>query len=384
MLEFVTMSWQWVLVGLVVVVALAVIVTSKPFKVGLRVAATMLDLSASYKRKARAIPKKVLISEVTYSCDDRIIVADLYRPDDRRRHSGLILAHGAVKGGKDDRALWFAGQSLARAGCVVLVPQLDNLSNFRLHHDDIDALVASFRYLARQEFSNGKIGLFGVCLSAPLALLAATEPSINKDVAVVTSWGGFYNINDWLQAVISERYIDEGKAKPWRPRTILVEEAPKWLIELLPDSSDRVCIDKMLLGNSTGSARRTLSPSGQALYELLTNRDPERIKDLWAQLDPKIRQALDSLSPHTKVAQLKTKIAIIHTFTDDVVPWVESCKLADAIEDVHKIYFRVFGQFYHASIEDLLKVRMSNLHRVIFEVVQFYRYMYSVLYQLYR
>jgi hypothetical protein len=118
------------------------------------------------------------------------------------------------------------------------------------------------------------------------------------------------------------------------------------------------------------------------VYELLSNCDPERVGDLWARLDPKIRQALDSLSPHTKIAQVKTKVAIIHTYTDDVVPWVESCKLADAIDGAHKIYFRVFGQFYHASIEDLLKVRMSNLRNVIPEVLQFYHYIYSILYQL--
>jgi dienelactone hydrolase len=382
MLEFVTMSWQWILLSLIVIVVLAIILLTKPVQVGLRTVATMLDLGASYKRSVKVIPKNILISEVTYSCGERDIVADLYRLNDQRRHSCLILAHGAIKDGKNDRALGFAGQSLARAGYVVLVPQLDNLSKFRLHQDDVEVLVASFQYLARQAFSNGKIGMFGVCISAPLALLAATEPDINQDVAVVSSWGGFYNINDWLQAVISERYIDGDAAKPWRPRTSLIEETPKWLIELLPDPSDRVCIEKMLRGNYTYSANSNLSPSGQAMYELLTNRDPERVKDLWAQLDPKIGQALDSLSPHTKIAQLKTKIAIIHTFTDDVIPWVESCKLAGAIEDVHKIYFRVFGQFYHASIEDLLKVRMSNLHNVISEVVHFYSYMYSILYRL--
>ncbi|MFC2050391.1 dienelactone hydrolase family protein [Chloroflexota bacterium] len=382
MLEFVAMSWQWILLSLIVIVVLAIILLTKPVQVGLRTAATMLDLGASYKRSVKFIPKNILISEVTYSCGDGDIVADLYRPNDQRRHSGLILAHGAIKDGKNDRALWFAGRSLARAGYVVLVPQLDNLGKFRLHQDDVEVLVASFQYLDRQEFSNGKIGMFGVCLSAPLALLAATEPGINQDVAVVSSWGGFYNINDWLQAVISGRYIDEGMAKPWRPRTSLIEETPKWLIELLPDPSDRGCIEEMLRGNSLDSDKSKLSPSGQALYELLSNRDPERVGDLWARLDPKIRQTLDSLSPHTKIAQLKTKIAIIHTFADDVIPWVESCKLADAIDDAHKIYFRVFGQFYHASIEDLLKVRMSNLHNVISEVVQFYRYMYSILYRL--
>jgi dienelactone hydrolase len=243
-------------------------------------------------------------------------------------------------------------------------------------------LVASFQYLARQEFSNGKIGMLGFCISAPLVLLAATVPSVIQDVAVVSSWGGFYNINDWLQAVISRRYIDEDTAKPWQPRTALIEETPKWLIELLPDNSDRVCIEKILRRNSTDYAKGDLSPSGQAVYELLSNRDPERVGDLWARLDPKMRQALDSLSPHMKIAQIKTKVAIIHTFTDDVVPWVESCKLADAIDDVDKIYFRVFGQFYHTRIEDLLKMRMSNLHNVISEVVQLYRYMYSILYRL--
>jgi dienelactone hydrolase len=382
MLEFVAMSWQWILLSLIVIVALAVILMSKPVKVGLRAAATMLDLSASYKRNVKAIPKNILTTEVAYFCGGRDIVANLYRPNDRRRHSGLILAHGAIKGGKDDRAMWFVGQSLARAGYVVLVPQLDNLIKFRLHRDDIEVLVAGFQYLARREFSNGKIGMFGVCLSAPLTLLAAAEPSISRDVAVVTSWGGFYNINDWLQSVISERYIDGGRAKPWSPRVVLREETPKWLIELLPDPSDRVCIEKMLGEDSASSAKSNLTPSGQAMYELLTNRDPERVKDLWARLDPKIRQTLDSLSPHTKTAQLKTKIAIIHAFADDVIPWVESCKLADAVEDVNRIYFRIFGQFYHASIEDLLKPRMSNLHNVISEVVQFYLYMYSVLYQL--
>jgi len=382
MLEFIAVSWQWILLSLIIIAVLAIILLTKPVQVGLRTVAAMLDLGTSYKRGVKVIPKNILISEITYSCGDRDIVADLYRPKERGRHSGIILAHGAIKDGKNDRALWFAGRSLARAGYVALVPQLDSLSKFRLHQDDVDALVASFQYLVRQEFSNGRIGMFGICLSAPLALLAATEPVISQDVAVVSFWGGFYNINDWLQAVITEQYIEEGEVKPWKPRPVLIEETPKWLIELLPDPSDRGYIEEMLRGNALDSANSNLSPSGQAMYELLTNRDHERVGDLWARLDPKIRQTLDSLSPHTKIAQLKTKIAIIHTFTDDVIPWVESCKLADAIEDVHKIYFRVFGQFYHASIEDLLKVRMSNLRNVISEVVQFYLYIYSILYRL--
>lgn len=382
MLEFVTVNWQWILLGIIILAVLAMALLAKPVQVWFRVTAFILDLAASYKRNAKVIPRSILISEVTYGCGSRDVVADLYRPDGRGRHSGLILAHGAIKNGKNDQALRFAGQSLARAGYVVLVPQLDNLCRFRLHQDDIDVLVASFQYLARQEFSNGKIGMLGVCISAPLVLLAATEPDVSRDLTVVSSWGGFYNINDWLQAVLTRHYIDNGELKPWKPRPSLIEETPKWLIELLPNTSDRACLEKMLGDDLTDSVKSNLSPSGQAMYDLLTNRESGRVGDLWARLDPKIRQALDNLSPHKKIAQLKTKIAIIHTFTDDVIPWVESCKLADAIEDSHKVYFRVFEQFYHVSIEDLLKARISNLHNVISEVVQLYLYIYSILYRL--
>jgi dienelactone hydrolase len=243
-------------------------------------------------------------------------------------------------------------------------------------------LVAGFQYLAVQKFSNGKIGMLGVCLSAPLVFAAATEPAISQDLSVITSWGGFYNINDWLQAVITEHYVNEDKAKSWKPRAVLIEEAPKWLIELLPSPSDRVRIAETLRGNATGSSKNSLSPSGQAMYELLTNRDPQHVVDLWARLAPQVQQALDSLSPHQKVGQLKTKIAIIHTTTDDVIPWVESYKLVAAIRSENKIYFKVFEQFYHASIEDLLKARISNIHRVVSEVAQFYLYIYRILYQL--
>jgi len=382
MLEFITVNWQWILPGVIVLAVLAVALLVRPVRVWFRATAFILDIAASYKRNTKVIPGNISLSEVTYSCGSRNVVADLYRPSGRGRHAGLIIAHGAIKDGKDDQALRFAGRSLARAGYIVLVSQLDKLCKFRLHQDDVDVLVAGFHYLASQEFSNGKIGMLGVCLSAPLALLAAMRPDVSRDLTVVSSWGGFYNINDWLQAVIAERYIDNGEFKPWNPRPVLKEEASKWLIELLPNSSDRVCIEKMLRGNSADSVKSSLSPSGRAMYELLACHEPERIKDLWAKLDPEIRRTLDELSPHTKIDKLKTQIAIIHTLTDDVIPWVESCKLAGAIEDAYKIYFRVFGQFYHVSVEDLLKARISNLHSVISEAVQLYLYMYSILYRL--
>jgi len=376
------MNWQWALVGFVIVAVLVLPLLAKPVQVGLRTAALILDLGASHQWKISAIPRGILISEVTYPCGNRTITANLYRPAGQRRHPGVVLAHGAIKDGKDDLALRLAGQSLARAGYVALIPQLENLSRFRLHPDDIEALVSSFQYLSRQKFTNDKIGVMGVCLSAPLALLAAVEPDISQDVAVVTSWGGYYNIRDWVQAVLTEHCTYQGETKPWKPRAAMAEEVPNWLIELLPSASDRVRIEEMLRENASASAKSDLSPSGKAMYELLANRDPERVGDLWVRLDHKTQQTLASLSPHLRIDQLQAKIVIIHTLVDDAIPNVESLKLEQAIDDEKKVYFRIFHQFTHVSVEDLLKARLANLHNVISEAAHFYLFIYHVLYQL--
>jgi len=377
-----TMNWQWALVGFLIVAVLALPLLTKPVQVGLRTAALILDLGASHQWKTSAIPRGILISEVIYPCGNRTITANLYRPAGQHRHSGVVLAHGAIKDGKDDLALRLAGQSLARAGYVALIPQLENLSRFRLHPDDIESLVTSFQYLSRQKFTNDKIGVMGVCLSAPLALLAAVEPDISQDVAVVTSWGGYYNIRDWVQAVLTEHCTYQGETKPWKPRAAMAEEVPKWLIELLPNSSDRAHVEEMLREDASASATSDLSPSGQAMYELLANRDPERVADLWARLDRKTQQTLASLSPHLSIDQLQAKIVIIHTLVDDAIPSVESLKLEQAIDDEKKVYFRIFHQFTHVSVEDLLKARIANLHNVISEAAHFYLFIYHVLYQL--
>ena len=51
-----------------------------------------------------------------------------------------------------------------------------------------------FQYLQQQPYvKQDKIGFIGVSVGAPLALLAAADPRINKDVAYVVSFGGYYN-----------------------------------------------------------------------------------------------------------------------------------------------------------------------------------------------
>ena len=107
-----------------------------------------------------------------------------------------------------------------------------------------------------------------------------------------------------------------------------------------------------------------------------------QVKERWATIAPEIRRSFDLLSPHHVIDNVHAKIAIIHTAADDVIPWVESVKLSQAIPDDQEVFFRVFYRFYHVNIMQLLNVELSSLGAVISEVAGFYSYIYSILFQL--
>ena len=323
-----------------------------------------------------------MISEVSFYCKDRNVAANLYRPDDNSKHAGIILAHGAVKDGKDDFALTIAAQSLARAGYVVLIPQLEYLKSFQLRYGDVSTLIASYQFLSRQPFVREEVGMLGMCLSAPLVLIAASDSTISRDITVVSSWGGYYNVDDWLQSVLAEQYLDDGQAISWSPRATLKQGVPRLFLGFLPDESERMRIQEKLDTGSQNSSDTTLSPLGEDIFKMLSAHTPEQVKEMWVEIAPEIHQSINLLSPHLIIEKIHAKIAIIHTVTDDVIPWVESVKLSQAIPDDQEVFFKIFHRFYHVDIKQLLNVQLSELYDVISEVAGFYFYVFSILYQL--
>jgi len=138
----------------------------------------------------------------------------------------------------------------------------------------------------------------------------------------------------------------------------------------------------MLNAENQNSVDALLSPRGEDIYRLLSAHTPEKVRELWITINPEIRRSIELLSPHRIIEKVHAKIAIIHTATDDVIPWVESVKLSKAIPDDQKVFFKIFHRFYHVDIKQLLNVQISSLCDVVSEVADFYFYVYSILYQL--
>ena len=321
-----------------------------------------------------------IVVEVEYPGGGEIIEASLHRPEDGGRHGALVAVVGVTPAGRKDPRIVNLGDAFARAGYVVLIPDFKNLMRYRVSPKDVDATVASFQYLWSREFvDKSRVGMMGFCVGGALVTLAAEDPRINEKVRFITVMDGYYDILDMIQAMTTDSYTYKNETVLWSPLEEDVNTLAGSLIDCLPDEQDQIILKQMFGAGEESSAvnLRELSPSGKAMYELLTNRDPSKVGELASKLDPGVLSALESLSPSSHIAQLCTDVLIIHDIDDPDIPYVESLKLADAIHGRLGNHLLLTRMFYHVDTE-----LPSNPILTIYEAVRFYTFLYHNLNEL--
>jgi len=354
-----------------------------------RAAVVLLGFALGPRRGPLALlSRSPVVHEVSYQADSDTIRADVYRPHDDLRHPGVIIVHGIAAQGKDDPRIRRLAISLASAGYVVLAPQLERLARGELSPSDREPVVAGFQYLCQQDYIvKQRVGMAGFCVSAALVLLAAEDQRISKQVAVVSSWGTYYDVRDLIEAVVTQSYTYRGETKAWKPAANIGPALKHIVIQLMPSSSDRAILTRLLeeeppsQGDSSDPGLKMLSPSVQAVYRLFSGPHPDEVRALWPKLDPELYQCLLDLSPSSGIQQLQTKVVIVHGLGDGTVPYVESLKLSDALGDERRAYVDVFRFFDHVNPE-MSRIRLSTLHKATSDIVKFYIFFYRILCQL--
>jgi hypothetical protein len=113
-----------------------------------------------------------------------------------------------------------------------------------------------------------------------------------------------------------------------------------------------------------------LGPEGRVVYDLVTNRDPERTQRLIAALPAASRAMIDALTLHNRdLTRLSARLILLHGRDDRFIPFTETLRLGRAAAPgrVHVfILHRVLGhvdldlasvlssQFWSADLWDAL------------------------------
>ncbi len=308
-----------------------------------------VDLPVSPLKLTTSEPIK---EEVTFHYGQQEVVADLYRPSDGGRHGAVVVVIGAAPRARTDPRAVRLASSAARAGVVVMVPDLKHLLRDEMVPEEIEALVAAFRYLREQGFVDGeRVGYLGFSVGAGMALVAASDPRISDDVAFFASFGGYYDLRDVIAAVTSETITYNGQREDWNPDDKTVRVLRRSLIHHVDDAGDRDILIRIFLEDDQ-SARQELddlSPRSRVMFDVLDNRDPDRAQELLARLWPQDVAILRRLSPSASIDGLQAELIIVHDRQDKFIPYVESRRLAEAARGQNDVYYAELDLFRHVD-----------------------------------
>lgn len=325
---------------------------------------------------------------VTYPGGGRTMVATLYRPARSGTGAGIILVHGVNETGKDDdRIIWLA-DLLARSGFTVLTPDFLGFKSLTLRTSDVEELVASIQYLAggAAEVAPGRVGLIGFSYGAGPTVIAAADLRVRDQVQFVVSFGGYYDLLNVI-TFITTGYYEFGDVLG---RT-LPNEYSRWIflrynLELIPSARDRGILKEIAEAKAknpaveAGPLAATLGPEGRAAYELLVNRDPDRVPALVAALGPGIRDQIRFLSPSRAIRGLRGRLFVVHSDPDDYMPQTESLRLAAALEsrgNVHLALLKVFDHvrpnFPRLTVDSFFRVYLPEGGKVFWLVFDLVR-----------
>ena len=295
-----------------------------------------------------------------------LLVADVYRPKDGYAHGAMVISVGAAPRIRDHPGVVRLSTAAARAGMVVMIPQLYYPFQENVLPEDVQGLVAAFgtnveeiiashRWLREQEYTDpDRVGIFGASAGAGIALVSASDPRIRQDIDFFVSLGTYYDLVDLVSAITTESIQYNGSTEPWEPWLKSVRVLYNSVISYLPREEDREILTRVFVDEDQGARALVgrLSPQARSIYDALQDKDPDRILAFWGEVSPQDVAVLREVSPSSVVSALDTELFIMHDRSDPFIPYVESRRLRDATADNgHQVYFAEFDFLNHVELK---------------------------------
>jgi dienelactone hydrolase len=292
-----------------------------------------------------------LVQSITIPLADSSVAARLYRPAESPPRGGLVLALG-YPANIDDPQIMLLAERMARLGILVLTPRLPGLEQGLLRRADVDILISSTQWLRGQsEAQSLRVGLMGFCAGGSLALLAAEDPQINTEVALVAVLGGYFDLPTVMRAVVAQGYREDGQMRHWKPSQETLEIFTWNMLRLAsgPQDVDRI---RQLMAAGAPRAHESLlaalSPSGALVFRILTGDDPTDVDRLITALSPIARNEFTQLSPSVGIPHLHAPIFLLHDPNDPYMPNTEASHLVNALrQSGNPPHYEQFGLFEH-------------------------------------
>jgi pimeloyl-ACP methyl ester carboxylesterase len=244
------------------------------------------------------------------------------RPAGEGPWPAIFLVNGTVREGRKLPEVRNLAEGFARAGYLVVVPDLPGLTEGKITPDTARETVEVAREVsARPDVEDREVALVGVSTGATLALLAAEKASLEGRVSVVAGIAPYSDIRTVVNIATTGHYRrSDGELIRYEADSFLPYVIAHSLVAALPPGEDRrtlsgelASIDREDPDPLSGlRARRTddLGPGARSVVGLLANRKPERFAALYADLPDDVRHDLEVLSPLAGTGRIRVPVEL--------------------------------------------------------------------------
>ena len=260
------------------------------------------------------------------------------RPAGEGPWPAIFLVNGTVREGRKLPEVRNLAEGFARAGYLVVVPDLPGLTEAEITPETARETVEVVREVsARPDVEDTGVALVGVSTGATLALLAAERTSLKGRISVVAGVAPYADIRTVVNVATTGYYRDGKEFRRHEADPFLSYVIARSLVAALPPGKDRRTLSNELGGvdredpNPLAGLRsrptEDLGTKAKSVVELLANEERERFDALYEALPEGVRADLRKLSPLAGTGRLHAPVEIATGPQDKYFPASESFEL---------------------------------------------------------
>jgi pimeloyl-ACP methyl ester carboxylesterase len=269
----------------------------------------------------------------------------------------LLFVNGTTPEGRELPEVQNLARGLARAGYLVVVPDLPGLRADEITEETVSSTLEATQATAKHpDARDGQVGLIGISTGATLALLAGENPEVGERVSVVSGMAPYTDIRTVL-SIATTGYYKEGESYvPYKADPFLSYVLARSLVAALPSGEDQDTLraelkevdrlDPEPLSRLRDRSTDDLGPEARSVIELLANEEKERFEWLYAALPPEIRARMDRLSPLAGTERLAAPVELASGPVDKYFPVTESFALARIASNQRVTVTEALGHSY--------------------------------------
>lgn len=307
----------------------------------------------------KALHRPPTRSVVSWTVEGHGGEGDLYTPAEAIR-GRVIFVPGLLVDARNDERVIATAFTLARAGFLTLVPETTAYNALKASPADIAAITDAGLWLAGPALPDkppDQIGIVALSYMSGPAILAAARAPLAEKVKFVFFIGGYYSMTDMIR-FITTRKFRAAPGDPWSEEppadyaTWAFLKANAMGMENAADGAALAAIADAKLAHGDADVTAlvgALGPEGRSVYDLIANRDPDRVEALIAALPQGLRTQFDALDPSKQdLSGFQGEALLVHGKDDPLIASVESGKLAAALGDKAHLY--ILEQVTHVEM----------------------------------